>query len=210
MHINNSEITRLEEENRILATQNKQLQVESSFQPELLKTELTDDYREWAYIEEFADQMVSDSKDRFKKTWAIYLVKQAEQFEIDPFLIYELLKVETGHTFNPKLIGPETKYGHAYGLSQFMQNTAPWIAEMAGLPYSDDLLFDPYYSIQLAVVYLDYLHDQYQDWNQALTAYHRGMTGMEKYKQRTGTARSEYADIIQTNAKEHQKLVILN
>lgn len=203
-----SKLTSLEEENRLLAAENKQLKVETSYSNSLIKTNMIGDYKYWAEIEQIAEKMVDDSEGRFKKTWAIYLANEATQYEIDPFLIYELLKVETGHTFDPNLIGPETIYGHAYGMAQFMKNTAPWIADMAGLPYSEELLFDPYYSMNLAIVYLDFLHHKYDDWDQALTAYHRGMTGMENYVQRTGTAKSHYADIIQTNAKKHHTVAM--
>lgn len=196
----------LMKENRILVAENKQLKATSTYEIELVNTD--EDYKHWAYIEEIAEQMVEDSDERFKKTWAIYLVNEATQYEIDPFLIYELLKVETGHTFNPDLIGPETRYGHAYGMSQFMKNTAPWIADMADLPYSDDLLFDPYYSMKLAIVYLDFLYHKYEDWDQALTAYNRGMTGMENYVRNNGSAKSQYAQIIQTKAKDHQYVAL--
>ncbi|GAA4070780.1 transglycosylase SLT domain-containing protein [Amphibacillus indicireducens] len=193
-------------ENRILVAENKHLKATTTYDVELINT--GEDYKHWAYVEEIAEQMVKDSDERFKKTWAIYLVNEATQYEIDPFLIYELLKVETGHTFDPDLIGPETRYGHAYGMSQFMKNTAPWIADMADLPYSDELLFDPYYSMKLAIVYLDFLHHKYDDWDQALTAYNRGMTGMENYMKNNGTAKSQYAQTIQTKAKNHHTVAV--
>ncbi len=71
--------------------------------------------------------------------------------------------METGSAFDLKAIGPETKYGRAYGMAQFMENIAPWVADMADLPYYADLLFDPLYSIQLAIEYIAFLHDQYDD-----------------------------------------------
>lgn len=203
-----SELASLEEKNRLLAAENKQIRIETSYKPDFLSTKVDGNYKYWAEIEETAEKMVSDSEGRFNKTWAIYLTNEAIQYEIDPFLVYELLKVETGHTFDPELIGPETIYGHAYGMAQFMHNTAPWIADMAGLPYSDELLFDPFYSMNLSIVYLDFLHHTYDSWDKALTAYHRGMSGMENYMNRTGTARSHYADVIQTNAERHHTLAM--
>ncbi|NMA90424.1 MAG: lytic transglycosylase domain-containing protein [Amphibacillus sp.] len=200
------EIEDLLAENQILAAENKHLKAVSTYEVELI--EPNDDHEHWAYIEDIAEQMVQDSDAQFKKTWAIYLANEAAQYDIDPFIIYELIKVETGHTFDPQLIGPETKYGHAYGMAQFMKNTAPWIADMADLPYSDELLFDPYYSMKLAIVYLDFLHHKYQDWDKALTAYNRGITGMENYLERNGTAKSQYAHIIQSKAKAHHTVAM--
>ncbi|GAE24972.1 hypothetical protein JCM9140_939 [Halalkalibacter wakoensis JCM 9140] len=159
-------------------------------------------YESWVASSLLAEQFFEDSDGKFKKEWGIFLAELAQQREIDPFIVYELLKTETGGTFDPTLVGPETRYGHAYGMAQFMKNTAPWIAEMAELPYEDDLLFDPLYSIQLSVVYLHYLYDQYEDWNYALTAYHRGVGGLENYIDDHGTAKSDYAVEIQENAQK--------
>ncbi|SEN55481.1 Transglycosylase SLT domain-containing protein [Amphibacillus marinus] len=205
-----SRLNELEHENTLLNAQNRQLQAESTYQIEKVDVKLTGDYNYWASIEELAKTMVDDSEGRFKKTWAIYLANEATQYDLDPFIVYELLKVETGHTFDPELVGPDTIYGNAYGMSQFMKNTAPWIAEMAGLPYEDDLLFDPYYSMQLAIVYLDFLYHKYDNWDEALTAYNRGMTGMENYKAANGSARSQYADQILRRAERYDSIAMVN
>jgi len=195
----------LEKENKNLANQNQQLQSENDY----LVSNPTDSqkskngYHEWPELDEVAQKMVSESEGRFKKSWALYLVKESKRYDIDPYLVYELLKVETGNTFDPKLVGPPTKYGRAYGMSQFMKNTAPWIAEMGGLPYKEELLFDPYYSMQLSFIYLDYLNHAYGNWDEALTAYHRGMSGLEQYKKENGHAESWYAEKIQRKAKSH-------
>ncbi|WP_067836969.1 transglycosylase SLT domain-containing protein [Amphibacillus sediminis] len=202
-------LTELEQENQALSARNNQLEAELSYHNQFFTATLTDDFQHWHQIEQIAEQMVEDSYGQFKKTWALYLANEAKNYRLDPFLIYELLKVETGKTFDPELIGPETRYGRAYGMSQFMLNTAPWIAEIAGLPYNDELLFDPYYSIQLAVVYLDFLYHKYDNWDEALTAYHRGMTGMEQYKEENGHAKSEYAQQIQSQAKEHHHTIVM-
>jgi soluble lytic murein transglycosylase-like protein len=167
-------------------------------------------YHTWPKVEKQANRLVKESDGKFKKSWAMYLVREAERYEINPYLVYELLKVETGGTFDPELVGPETEYGRAYGMSQFMKNTAPWIADMADLPYEDELLFDPYYSMQLSLVYLDFLKNKYNDWDEALTAYHRGMGGLKEYKRENGHAESWYAVEIQEKAKNHKTVAIAN
>ncbi|MBM7097076.1 transglycosylase SLT domain-containing protein [Bacillus sp. H-16] len=167
-------------------------------------------YDSWQRASIIADHLYEDSDGRFKEEWGTFLALEAERKNIDPFLVYELLRVETGDTFDPETVGPETQYGHAYGMAQFMKNTGPWIADMADLPYEDDLLFDPFYSIQLSVVYLEFLYSQYEDWDYALTAYHRGIYGMEAYVEEHGDAKSWYAVEIQENAEENQQLVTLD
>lgn len=118
-------------------------------------------------------------------------------------LVYHLLYVETGGTFKHNLVGPETKYGKAYGIAQFMENTAPWIAEMYGFQYKNkNDLFNPVYSTKLCICYLHYLnfggkgHEGYHDWHATLTAYNRGMYGLEAYKKINGTAISVYSQSI--------------
>ncbi|SDN42693.1 lytic transglycosylase domain-containing protein [Alkalicoccus daliensis] len=155
----------------------------------------------WQSASQLASLLYEDSEGLFPKDWGLLLALESEKRNIDPMVVYELLRVETGDTFDPELIGPETKYGKAYGLAQFMENTGPWVAEMAGLPYEQEMLFDPHYSIQLSVTYLEYLYDKYDDWNHALTAYHRGMTGLQEYIADNGDAKSWYAVEIIENAE---------
>lgn len=166
-------------------------------------------YEDWIQSNELAIRFYNDSDGQFQKDWAQFLINYAEEKEVDPYIVYELIKVESGNTFDPELVGPDTKYGRAYGLTQFMTNTAPWIAEMEGLDYSKDKLFNPYYSIQLAIIYLDFLYDRYGNWNEALTAYHRGIGGLDKYMRENGDAKSWYATKIQQKAMLHQNVAVM-
>jgi soluble lytic murein transglycosylase-like protein len=159
-------------------------------------------YESWLISNEIAAELYLDSDGKFEKEWGLFLGELAQQHNVDPYIVYELLKTETGGTFDPELVGPKTQYGPAYGLAQFMKNTAPWIAEMAELPYRDELLHDPFYSIELSVHYLNFLYSEYEDWDYALTAYHRGMGGLETYIARNGHAMSDYATTIQERATE--------
>ncbi|MFC4558832.1 transglycosylase SLT domain-containing protein [Virgibacillus kekensis] len=193
--------------NNGLKAENHNLKVENTFlATENLLDARKNSYYSWQKVNEKANELVAESNGRFEKSWAIYLVQQAETFDINPYIVYELLKVETGNTFNPKLVGPETDYGRAYGMAQFMKNTAPWIAEMSGIQYKKELLFDPYYSIHLSFVYLDFLHEFYGTWDKALTAYHRGMGGLEHFISENGHAKSWYAVEILSNANEYKQL----
>lgn len=131
------------------------------------------------------------------------LIKYADYKGIPFQMVFNLLSVETGGTFHHEAIGPKTKYGRAYGIAQFMENTAPWIAKMANLPYKNkEDLFDASFSIKLSITYLHYLyyggtnHNGYYDWHQALTAYNRGMMGMETFKEKTGSPVSSYSSMI--------------
>lgn len=138
------------------------------------------------------------------------LVLYAEKKGVDFNLVYNLLYVETGGKFNHDAVGPKVKtkngYIRAYGIAQFMENTAPWIAKKAGLPYKNkNDLFDPIYSIKLAITYLSYLqygdgktHSGYHEWHSTLTAYNRGMYGLKKYKTIHSTPVSTYSKRVLT------------
>ncbi|WP_036818343.1 lytic transglycosylase domain-containing protein [Pontibacillus yanchengensis] len=207
LHFYGEKTETLQEKNEQLREKNEELKSENDYMANMETSfKEKNGYHIWPERDKVAQKMVKESEGRFKKTWALYLVREAKRYEIDPYLAYELLKVETGGKFDPTLVGPETKYGRAYGMSQFMKNTAPWIADMGGLPYEEELLFDPYYSMQLSLIYLDFLHNEYGNWNEALTAYHRGMSGMETYKDENGHAKSWYAEEIQEKAKSHEAL----
>lgn len=200
-------LNQLRQENKQLREQNNYMKVTVN---QMKKDVEHDGYAIWSGIERKAEMLVKESEGKFKKSWALYLVQQSARYDVEPELAYELLEVETGGTFDPELVGPETKYGHAYGMAQFMKNTAPWIAEMAGLPYEEHLLFNPYYSMQLSLVYLDFLHNKYGSWDKALTAYHRGMGGLQRFVEKQGHAKSWYAEKIQSEAKEHKSFVSAN
>ncbi|SDH48701.1 Transglycosylase SLT domain-containing protein [Alteribacillus persepolensis] len=173
-----------------------------SFVKESSQVDWDIDYFEYNELKKQAEQLNEKSNGRFNVHWGIYLIYQAKQKGIDPNIVFELLNVETGGKFDPSLVGPPTKYGQAYGLAQFMKNTGPWIAEKSDLPYSHTMLFDPYYSIQLSIEYLDYLQDKFGNWDKTLTAYHRGVGGLEDYEEKHGDAKSWYAVEIQQKAQQ--------
>jgi soluble lytic murein transglycosylase-like protein len=135
-----------------------------------------------------------------------HLIEEANRLNIPEEILIKLLKIESN--FDSELVGPATKYGHAYGLAQFMKNTAPWISNMANIEYEFNKLFDPYYSITLAATYLHYLqygdgekHMGYHDWHTSLTAYNRGMGGLRKYEQKYHTTVSTYSETIISGAE---------
>jgi len=96
-----------------------------------------------------------------------HLFKRCEESQnVSPELLFSLFQLESD--FNPEVVN---KNSGATGIGQFMPTTAKWIAEMHNLPYSYNLLFDPYYNIQLTVLYLDYLYDHYENWPLVLSMY---------------------------------------
>ena len=69
----------------------------------------------------------------------------------------------------------------ARGLMQLMPRTAEWCAELKGVEYSDDMLFDPEYNIALGAFYLKYLIDKFGDETAAVAAYNAGEGNVSKW-----------------------------
>ncbi|GAA0353953.1 transglycosylase SLT domain-containing protein [Bacillus horti] len=135
-----------------------------------------------------------------------HLIKESNRYDIPPEILIKLLKTESN--FDKDTIGPRTQYGHAYGIAQFMENTAPWIASMANLEYEMEYLFDPIYSITLAATYLNYLqygdgqgHEGFHDWHASLTAYNRGVAGLNSYVRNHQTTVSRFSNTIINQAE---------
>jgi len=129
------------------------------------------------------------------------LVNFSKEKQVPFEIVFNLLEVESGGVgFDHFAVGPQTRFGRAYGIAQFMENTAPWIAEMGNMEYNGrNDLFDAPYSIRLAIVYLHYLqyggkgHSGFRDWHATLTAYNRGIQGLRNFERKNGTAVSAYS-----------------
>lgn len=96
------------------------------------------------------------------------LVNQAaEKHGVDPLLVNALVEQESRG--KPGIIGPETKYGRAHGLTQLLVSTAK---EM-GLEEAD--IHDPGKNLDAGVKYLKKMLDRYDgDEYKALAAYNYG------------------------------------
>jgi hypothetical protein len=93
------------------------------------------------------------------------LIDQAGQkWNVDPRLISSVIGVESSG--NPNAVGPDTKYGNASGLGQFIPATAK------ALGVSDPT--DPKQAIPAIAQLLSQNLDRYQDPAKAIMAYHGG------------------------------------
>lgn len=196
------------EENEVKTAELREIKEIVSFNKSSVQEEAS--YYSWEDSLMKAKKFHKESDGQFSEEWGLFLAEKAQQYSIDPYILFELIRVETGGTFDSETVGPQTRFGRAYGLAQFMENTSPWIANMANLHYEKELLYNPYYSIELAVVYLDFLYKRYGDWDHALTAYHRGMYGLEQYVDKRGHAKSWYAEEIQEKANQLEVVAVNN
>lgn len=123
------------------------------------------------------------------------VLRESELQGISPLIMLELIKTESN--FQP---GALSRDG-ARGLCQLRPITAKEVAQELGLEYRTELLLEADYSIKLGTYYLAKLVKLYNhDYHRALTAYNRGIRGMDEYIKRTGTPVSGYSSRIRENS----------
>ena len=105
-----------------------------------------------------------------------YVEKYAEEYNLDKYMVYAILKVESG--FDPKA---ESAAG-AKGLMQLMEETAEECNEKEKFAYSiPDDLYVPECNIRLGCYYLKYLLETYGDMRLAVIAYNGGTGNLDQW-----------------------------
>ena len=104
----------------------------------------------------------------FPKKYKNYVISYSEEFDIDPALVYAIIKVESG--YNPNAV---SRSG-ALGLMQILPSTAQWIAEELGEVYDENEMFNPKTNLKFGCFYLRYLFDKFEKFDIAICAYNAG------------------------------------
>ncbi|SHH94181.1 lytic transglycosylase domain-containing protein [Clostridium grantii] len=105
-------------------------------------------------------------------TYWEWVVEYSEQYEIDPYFVFAIIKAESNFNYNA-----ESPKG-ARGLMQIMPDTAQWAASLMGTEdYSDDKLFQPDFNIKLGCWYLNNLKKEFGDNNKLILAAYNGGRG---------------------------------
>lgn len=85
-----------------------------------------------------------------------YVTKYAEEYDVDPLLVYAIIKAESN--FNPNVVSSS----NAIGLMQLMDATAEELANKLGISFLKKAsLYDPELNIRLGVKYFSDLLKQY-------------------------------------------------
>lgn len=105
-----------------------------------------------------------------------YVEKYAGEYNLDIYLVYSIIKVESG--FDPNAVS----HADAKGLMQLMDKTAEYINQNEEFGYTiPDDLFDPQKNIKLGCCYFRTLMDTYGDMELAITAYNGGTGNVDKW-----------------------------
>ena len=104
------------------------------------------------------------------------IMRYADMFDVEPVLIFAIIHAES--RFNANAV---SRVG-ASGLMQIMEDTAYWIAPMAGVEnFSYDDIFDPAVNIRLGTFYISTHIARYDNLTVALSAYNAGRGNVERW-----------------------------
>lgn len=111
------------------------------------------------------------------------VLKQSEKYNIDPYLILAMIRVES--TFNPNAKGiyKNGKPSGAYGLMQVKYSTAQEIAKKTELSLSHKKeLLSPVSNIKFGTAYLHKMLKKFKNEKLAILAYNQGPTTILRHK----------------------------
>lgn len=136
----------------------------------------------------------------YKQEYSEYVEKYAKENEIDPLLVYAIIKAESNFDENA------VSASNAKGLMQLMYATAEEVAEQCGIELTEENIFDPEINIELGTRYISTLIERYTNIGVALAAYNAGMTSVDKWL-REGTISADGSDIENIPFKETNNYV---
>lgn len=144
-----------------------------------------------------------------KKVYVIdyseYVEKYSNQYNVDKYLIYSIIKAESN--FNENAVSSKG----AKGLMQLMYPTAEEIAKKSDIEISEETILEPDVNINLGTKYISMLLQKYKCIELALAAYNAGSGNVDSWIE-DGTLQDDGSDIENVPYKETNNYVrkILN
>lgn len=123
----------------------------------------------------------------YVQTYAEYVYPYAEEKQVDPLLVFALIKAESN--FKADAVSKS----NARGLMQLMEATAVDVAKKAGISFETEDLYDPETNIRLGIYYFSSLMQKYKNVTIALTAYNAGSGNVDKWID-NGTIKADGSD----------------
>lgn len=124
----------------------------------------------------------------YKLEYTEYVKKYANEYNVDEYLIYAIIKAESN--FEPNA---ESHRG-AKGLMQLMYSTAEDISKRIGIELNEENILEPDININLGTKYISMLIQKYNNINLALAAYNAGSGNVDGWIEK-GTLKSDGSDI---------------
>ena len=124
----------------------------------------------------------------YKLEYAEYVKKYANEYNVDEYLIYAIIKAESNFESNAE------SHRGAKGLMQLMYSTAEDISKRIGIELNEDNILEPDININLGTKYISMLIQKYNNINLALAAYNAGSGNVDGWIEK-GTLKSDGSDI---------------
>ena len=104
----------------------------------------------------------------YPKKYSALIEKVSTEFEIEPVLLYAMIKTESGFDKNA------VSDAGAMGLTQITPETFQWLQTKTKTSYEDEALFEPEISIYFGAFFIKLLLDEFEYVDVAFAAYHAG------------------------------------
>ena len=150
-------------------------------------------------------QVVEVDKMIMKKIYPLkyseYVEKYADEYKIDKYMVYALIKAESNFNKNAK------SSSDAVGLMQIMENTAIETANKMNLNVTEKDLYNPELNIQIGLKYFADLVEKYdENYSLAIIAYNAGIGNVDKWIEE-GDIKEDASDIENVPFKETNNYV---
>ena len=140
----------------------------------------------------------------YKKEYSEYVEKYAENYNVDPNLVYAVIKAESNFNSDAK------SSKDAIGLMQLVESTAKDVCKKVDIQLTDDelkeKLLEPEININLGTKYLSILIEKYQNIEIAITAYNAGIGTVDNWIEK-GIIKADGSDIENIPYKETNNYV---
>ena len=130
-----------------------------------------------------------------------YVQKYAEEYNMDKYMVYAIIKAESNFDENAK------SSSNAIGLMQIMETTALETANKMDFEVTEEELFKPEINIKIGLKYFTYLLNHYNNnYPLAIIAYNAGMGNVDSWI-KNGTIKEDGTDIENVPYKETNNYV---
>ena len=112
----------------------------------------------------------------YPQKYCEYVEKYAKEYDLDPLLIYSIIKAESNFKEEAK------SNSNAIGLMQVMLSTAQEMGkDLKTEKITEEKLYEPEINIRIGVKYFKSLLEKYNNYNLAIIAYNAGMGNLDKW-----------------------------
>lgn len=112
----------------------------------------------------------------YPQKYSEYVEKYAMEYELDPLLVYSIIKAESNFKSTAK------SNSGAIGLMQVMLSTAQEIGTKLEIEdITEEKLYEPEINIRIGICYFKNLLEKYNNYNLAIIAYNAGMGNLDNW-----------------------------